>query len=177
VKEKIRYWLKPNDINWFSNFSIHKRLSMRSCTTRTLHVSRAIAILGYAAQVSVRAGSVIAHLASLNRDGPLQTFVQRAANVGKNWTLVGPAGVDNLGDWLISHRIQFAGDRQSRPFRIPKNMYRRADALQFSCPCVDKVLWVCAVFDRFLAYQGLSVDSHVAEPGSQVGRWSNRRVI
>ena len=58
------------DINWSSNFSIHKRLSMRSCTTRTLHVSRAIAIPGYAAQVSVRAGSVIAHLASLNRDGP-----------------------------------------------------------------------------------------------------------
>ncbi len=43
---------------------------MRSCTSRTLHVSRAIAIPGYAAQVSVRAGSVIAHLASLNRDGP-----------------------------------------------------------------------------------------------------------
>ena len=61
------------DINWSSNFSIHKRLSMCSCTTRTLHVSRAIAIPGYAAQVSVRAGSVIAHLSSLNRDGPLQT--------------------------------------------------------------------------------------------------------
>ena len=61
------------DINWSSNFSIHKRLSMRSCTTRTLHVSRVLAIPGYAAQVSVRAGSVIAHLASLNRDGPQPT--------------------------------------------------------------------------------------------------------
>ena len=47
---------------------------MRSCTTTTLHVSRAIAILGYAAQVSVRAGSVIAHLASLNRDRPFADF-------------------------------------------------------------------------------------------------------
>jgi len=47
---------------------------MRSCATRTLHVSRATAILGYAAQVSVRAGSVIAHLASLNRNGPNRTF-------------------------------------------------------------------------------------------------------
>jgi hypothetical protein len=62
------------DINWSSNFSIHKRLSMHSCTTRTLHVSRAIAILGYAAQVSVRVGSVIAHLASLNKDGPKRPF-------------------------------------------------------------------------------------------------------
>lgn len=61
------------DINWSSNFSIHKRLSMRSCTTRTLHVNQAIAIPGYAAQVSVRAGSVIAHLASLNRNGPERT--------------------------------------------------------------------------------------------------------
>ena len=62
------------DINWFSNFSIHKRLSMRSCTTHTLRASRTIAIPGYAAQVSVRAGSVIAHLASLNRVGPKQPF-------------------------------------------------------------------------------------------------------
>ena len=62
------------DINWSSNFSIHKRLSMRSCATRTLHVSRAIAIPGYAAQVSVRAGSVIAHFASLNKDGPELPF-------------------------------------------------------------------------------------------------------
>jgi hypothetical protein len=68
------------DINWSSNFSIHKRLSMRSCTTRTLHVSRAIAIPGYAAQVSVRAGSVIARLASLNRDGPRRTLVSGAAD-------------------------------------------------------------------------------------------------
>ena len=60
---------------------------MRSCTTRTLHVSRAIAIPGYAAQVSVRAGSVIAHLASLNRDGPKQTLVQSAANVCSEPTL------------------------------------------------------------------------------------------
>jgi hypothetical protein len=48
---------------------------MRSCTTRTLHVSQAIAIPGYAAQVSVRAGSVIAHLVSLNRDGPKRPFI------------------------------------------------------------------------------------------------------
>ena len=40
---------------------------MLSCTPRTLHVSGAVAIPGYAAQLSVRAGSVIAHLASLNR--------------------------------------------------------------------------------------------------------------
>ena len=62
------------DINWFSNSPIRKRLSMRSCTTRILHVSRVIAIPGYAAQVSVRAGLVIAHLASLNRDGPKRTM-------------------------------------------------------------------------------------------------------
>ena len=71
------------DINWSSNFSIHKRFSMRSCRTRTLHVTRAIAIPGYAAQVSVRAGSVIAHLASLNRDGPDRTLEQSAVDVGK----------------------------------------------------------------------------------------------
>jgi hypothetical protein len=53
---------------------------MRSCTTRTLHVSQAIAIPGCAAQVSVRAGSVVAHLASLNRDGLGQPFVLSAAN-------------------------------------------------------------------------------------------------
>ncbi|MBB3995512.1 hypothetical protein GGR95_003168 [Sulfitobacter undariae] len=53
---------------------------MRSCTTRTLHVSRAIAILGYAAQVSVRAGSVIAHLASLNRYGPKLPFTYCVTN-------------------------------------------------------------------------------------------------
>ena len=69
------------DINWSSNFSIHKRLSMRSCTTRTLHVSRAIAIPEYAAQVSVRAGSVIAHLASLNRDGPIPDPIASACEV------------------------------------------------------------------------------------------------
>jgi hypothetical protein len=68
------------DINWSSNFSIRKRLSMRSCTTRTLHVSPAIAIPGYAAQVSVRAGSVIARLASLNRDCPRRTLVSGAAD-------------------------------------------------------------------------------------------------
>jgi hypothetical protein len=66
------------DINWISNFSIHKQLSMRSCTTSTLHVSRAIAIPGYAAQVSVRAGAVIAHLASLNSDGPLRSLAVTA---------------------------------------------------------------------------------------------------
>jgi hypothetical protein len=49
---------------------------MRSCTTSILHDSRAIAIPGYAAQVSVRAGSVIAHLASLNRYGLLLPFMQ-----------------------------------------------------------------------------------------------------
>ena len=54
---------------------------MCSCPSRTLHVSWAIAIPGYAAQVSVRAGSVIAHLASLNKDGPNRTFVRTAANV------------------------------------------------------------------------------------------------
>jgi hypothetical protein len=47
---------------------------MCSCPSRTLHVSWAIAIPGYAAQVSVRAGSVIAHLASLNKDGPKPTL-------------------------------------------------------------------------------------------------------
>jgi hypothetical protein len=64
------------DINWSSKFSIRKQLSMRSCTTRTLHVSHPIAIPGYAAQVSVRAGSVIAHLVSLNRDGPKPTLTE-----------------------------------------------------------------------------------------------------
>jgi hypothetical protein len=62
------------DINWSFNFSIRKRLSMRSCTTRTLHVNQALAIPGYAAQVSVRAGSVVAHLASLNRNAPYLTL-------------------------------------------------------------------------------------------------------
>jgi hypothetical protein len=64
---------------------------MRSCKTRKLHVSRAIAIPGYAAQVSVRAGSVIAHLASLNRDGPRSPLaywsnaaLQFPRNVGDN---------------------------------------------------------------------------------------------
>ena len=52
---------------------------MCSCTTRKLHVSRAIAIPGYAAQVSVRAGSVIAHLASLNMDVPILPFARRRA--------------------------------------------------------------------------------------------------
>jgi hypothetical protein len=70
------------DINWSSNFSIHKLLSMCSCTTRTLHVSRVTAILGYAAQVSVRAGSVIAHLSSLNRDGPLLSFTSTSGCCG-----------------------------------------------------------------------------------------------
>jgi hypothetical protein len=77
------------DINWASNFSIHKRLSMRSCTTCTLHVSRAIAILGYAAQVLVRAGSVIAHLASLNRDGPNwpPLYLEMLREASRNQTL------------------------------------------------------------------------------------------
>lgn len=69
------------DINWSSIFSIHMRISMRSCTTRTLHGSQAIAIPGYAAQVSVRAGSVIAHLASLNSDGPYQPYATGRAAV------------------------------------------------------------------------------------------------
>jgi|GEM_PF-4360986 len=34
------------DINWSSNFSIYKQLSMCSYTTRTLHFSRAMAFLG-----------------------------------------------------------------------------------------------------------------------------------
>jgi hypothetical protein len=54
---------------------------MRSCKTRTLHVSQAVAILGYAAQVSVRAGSVIAHLASLNSNGPYQPYARGRAAV------------------------------------------------------------------------------------------------